>query len=293
MDNSLQNKVAVITGAASGIGLASLELLVEHGAKVVAADRDVNAGRLLEKRFGRAVHFQACDVTLLDQLHAAISSAAQHFGGLDILFNNAGSAGSMAGVEDFDPQGWDSTAHLLLRAVAAGTSYAVPFMKLRGGGSVISTSSISALQAGYAPIAYSVAKAGVLHYTKLAATELSANNIRINAIVPGFIATNIFGAGLPLTPDQASKFRETVEKNSGKVNPLQRAGMPQDIAKAVLFLASDASSFMTGSYITVDGGITIGPRHAWDLSVPTPMNETFNMSREQMMAMRASARGDQ
>ncbi len=283
------NKVAVITGAASGIGLATLELLVEQGAKVVAADRDLNAGRALEKRFGTSVRFAPCDVTHLDQLRNAIGSASQHFGGLDILFNNAGSGGSMAGVEDFDAQGWDSTANLLLRAVAAGTAYAVPFMKLRGGGVIINTSSISALQAGYAPIAYSVAKAGVLHYTRLAATELSASNIRINAIVPGFIATNIFGAGLGLSAEQAGQFRDTVEKNSGKVNPLQRAGLPKDIAKAVLFLASEASSFMTGSYITVDGGITIGPRHSWDTSVPTPMNETFGVSREQMLAMRAAA----
>jgi NAD(P)-dependent dehydrogenase (short-subunit alcohol dehydrogenase family) len=179
MGNSMLNKVAVITGAASGIGLATLELLVEEGAKVVAADRDVNAGRGLEKRFGRAVHFVQCDVTHLDQLRSAIGSANQHFGGLDILFNNAGSGGSMAGVEDFDATGWDNTANLLLRAVAAGTAYAVPFLKLRGGGAIVNTSSISALQAGYAPIAYSVAKAGVLHYTRLAATELSASNIRM------------------------------------------------------------------------------------------------------------------
>jgi NAD(P)-dependent dehydrogenase (short-subunit alcohol dehydrogenase family) len=289
MGNSMLDKVAVITGAGSGIGLASVELLVEEGAKVIAADRDHNAGRALEKRFGHSVHFAQCDVTQLDQLRSAIACANQHFGGLDILFNNAGSGGSMAGVEDFDAAGWDNTANLLLRAVAAGTAYAVPFMKLRGGGAIVNTSSISALQAGYAPIAYSVAKAGVLHYTRLAATELSASNIRINAIVPGFIATNIFGAGLPLSAEQLSQYRNTVEKNSGKVNPLQRAGLPKDIAKAMLFLVSDASSFMTGSYITVDGGITIGPRHSWDLNVPTPMNETFGMSREQMSAMRAAA----
>ena len=286
MSKRLENKVAVITGAASGIGLATLELFVEEGAQVIAADVQDDAGQALEKQFPGRVKFVHCDVTHLDELKAAIDSAATHFGGLDILFSNAGRGGSMAGVETFSAEGWDDTHALLLRAVAAGTAYATPHMKRRGGGAIVSTSSISALQAGYAPIAYSVAKAGVLHYTRLAATELSPHRIRINAVVPGLIATSIFGGGFGMNREDAKKLADLVAEKGGAANPVGRSGLPRDIAEAVLFLASDAASFVTGTHLTVDGGITIGPRHAWDTTAPTPMTQVLGLTREQIVAMR-------
>jgi NAD(P)-dependent dehydrogenase (short-subunit alcohol dehydrogenase family) len=289
MTDRLKGKVAVITGACSGIGLATLELFVAEGAQVVAADIQADVGQALEAQYPGQVKFAVCDVTHTAQIKAAIELAVAEFGGLDILFNNAGRGGSTAGVEDFDADGWDTTHALLLRAVAAGTSYATPHMKRRGGGAVISTSSISALQAGYAPIAYSVAKAGVLHYTRLAAKELSANKIRINAVVPGFIATSIFGQGLGMDAAQSRQFANLVATKSGGANPIGRSGLPRDIAEAVLFLASDASGFVTGTSLTVDGGLTIGPRHAWDLDAPGPMQTALGISREQMEAMRAAA----
>lgn len=287
----LDGKVAVITGAASGIGLATLELFVEEGARVVAADVQQEAGRELERRFPGVVRFAACDVTQLAQLKAAIDGADQHFGGLDILFSNAGRGGSLAGVETFDAQAWDDTQALLLRAVAAGAAYAVPHMKRRGGGSIVNTSSVSALQAGYAPLAYSVAKAGVLHFTRIAATELSPHRIRINAVVPGFIATSIFGGILGMDLAQARQLGERFAETSGICNPIGRSGQPRDIAEAVLFLASDAAGFVTGTHLTVDGGITIGPRHAWDPKAPTPMTDALGISREQFEAMRAARKG--
>ena len=286
----LEGKVAVITGAASGIGLATLELFIEEGARVLAADLQVEAGQALEKRFPGLLHFVRCDVTQPAQIKAAIDTAATHFGGLDILFSNAGAGGSPAGVENWDEAGWDATHALLLRSVAAGASYAVPHMKRRGGGAIINTSSISALQAGYAPLAYSVAKAGVLHYTRLAATELSAHRIRINAIVPGFIATSIFGNGLGLGLAEARQMAQTVAERSGSANPIGRAGLPRDIAEAALFLASDAAGFITGTHLTVDGGITIGPRHSWDPEAPGPMAQALGLSVEQFQAMRAAQR---
>ncbi len=285
----LDGKVAVITGAASGIGLATLELFVEQGARVVAADRQLEAGAALAARFPGVVHFAACDVTDTAQIKAAIDSAAQHFGGLDILFSNAGAVGSSAGVENFDADGWDLTQALLLRSVAAGASYAVPHMRQRGGGSIINTSSISALQAGYAPIAYSVAKAGVLHYTRLAATELSALRIRINAIVPGFIATSIFGGAMGLDLAGAKAMAETIAARSGQANPIGRSGLPHDIAEAALFLASDAAGFITGTQLTVDGGLSIGPRHSWDKNAPSIMANVLGLSVEQMQALRDAA----
>ncbi len=291
MGKQLDGKVAVITGAASGIGLATVELFVEAGARVMAADVNADEGQALADRFPGVVRFLRCDVTQTAQIKAAIDGAAEAFGGLDILFSNAGAGGSIAGVETFNEASWDHTHALLLRSVAAGASFAVPHMKLRGGGAIVNTSSVSALQAGYAPLAYSVAKAGVLHYTRLAATELSAHRIRINAIVPGFIATRIFGGLMQLDYDQAGQLAQQIAQRSGTANPLGRSGMPRDIAEAALFLASDAAGFITGTHITVDGGLTIGPRHSWDPNVAGPMSDALGLSPEQLRALRTQRAG--
>ena len=291
MASRLDGKVAVITGAASGIGLATVELFVEAGARVIAADLQVEAGQALAARFPGVVQFAQCDVTQPVQIGQALAAAVARFGGLDILFSNAGAVGSLAGVETFDAAGWDATHALLLRSVAAGAAYAVPHMKQRGGGSIINTSSISALQAGYAPLAYSVAKAGVLHYTRLAAAELSAHRIRINAIVPGFIATPIFGSVLNLDAAQALQMVQQLVDKSGAANPIGRSGRPRDIAEAALFLASDAAGFITGTHLTVDGGITLGPRHAWDPKTPGPMSDALGLSPDELRAMRKPAPG--
>ncbi len=287
MGHSLQGKVAVITGAASGIGEATVELFVEQGAQVLAADMNANAGAALAERLGPAVHFMHCDVTDCAQLKAAIDGAANHFGGLDILFSNAGAGGTAAGVEAFDPASWDHTQALLLRSVAAGAAYAVPHMRRRGGGAIVNTASVSALQAGYAPLCYSVAKAGVLHYTRVAAAELSALRIRINAIVPGFIATRIFGGLMQMGHDEAGQLAAQIAERSGSANPIGRSGLPRDIAEAALFLASDAAGFITGTHITVDGGLTIGPRHSWDADTPSPLADALGLSPEQLRALRA------
>ncbi len=289
MSQQLQGKVAVITGAASGIGLATVERFIEEGAQVIAADIQEQAGQALQARMGDQLRYVHCDVTQPAQIKAAIDLAVAHFGGLDILFSNAGAVGSTTGVQDWDADGWDFTQALLLRSVVAGASFATPHMVARGGGSIISTSSISALQAGYAPLAYSVAKAGVLHFTRVAATELSAHRIRINAVVPGFIATSIFGSSMGMDADKAAELAKLVAARSGEANPIGRSGMPLDIANAVLFLASDASSFITGTHLTVDGGLTIGPRHSWDSQTPGPMQTALGITREQAQAMRAAA----
>ncbi|WP_088282624.1 SDR family NAD(P)-dependent oxidoreductase [Ideonella sp. A 288] len=289
MTDRLQGKVAVITGAASGIGLATLERFVAEGARVLAADIQDEAGQALQARFPQAVCYRHCDVSQPPQIQAAIDSAVAQFGGLDILFSNAGRVGTTRGVHDWDADAWDATQAVLLRSVVAGASYATPHMVRRGGGSIINTSSISALQAGFAPIAYSVAKAGVLHFTRLAAAELSAHRIRINALVPGFIATSIFGRAFGLDTEQSAAMAQAVAERSGTANPIGRSGLPTDIAEAALFLASDASGFVTGTHLTVDGGLTIGPRHSWDTQTPGPMAAALALSPEQMAALRAGA----
>ena len=280
MRQRFKNKVVAITGATSGIGLRTLELFVEQGARVVAIDREVEAGVELQNRFSGSVHFVKCDVMNLQELKTAIDSAETTFGGLDILFNNAGSAGTRQTVEDFDAQGWDDTHALLVRAIAAGTAYALPHMKKRGGGAIVNTASIAGLQAGFGPLSYSVAKAAVIHYTKVSAAQLSAHGIRINSIAPGFVATRIFGASLGLTREQAQNIANQASSNAAVPNPLRIAGQPQDMADAVLFLASSEARYITGTNLTIDGGTTIGPRHSWDASVASPIEETLGLSPE-------------
>jgi NAD(P)-dependent dehydrogenase (short-subunit alcohol dehydrogenase family) len=289
MSNRFDKKIAAITGATSGIGLETLECFVAEGAQVLAIDRDATAGHALEQRFGGKVRFVACDVTNVSELKAAIDSVQGYFGGLDILFNNAGAGGTQQTAQAFDLQGWDDTQALLLRAVAAGTSFAVPHMKRRGGGAIVNTASISGLQAGYAPLCYSVAKAAVIHYTRVAAAQLSADGIRINAIAPGFIATRIFGTTLGLNREQAQDLANQARTNTKVPNPLGRPGEPRDIAEMALFLASDAARFITGTHFTVDGGTTIGPRHSWDISTPPPVAEALGLTPEKMAALLAKA----
>ncbi len=284
----LSGKTAVITGAASGIGLASVETFVAAGARVVAADIQDDQGAALEQRFSAdRVRYIHCDVTKQDDLAATFALADQAFGGVDALFNNAGAGGTPSSVEEFDPDGFDHTVDLLLKSVFVGTHLAVPYFKARGGGSVINTSSVSATAAGYAPLVYSVCKAGVSHFSKVAAAELAQHRIRVNAILPGFIATSIFGAGIGQTPEQAKQFGEMLAQNMGKTQPLGRAGAGMDIAEAAAFLASDASSFITGAELLVDGGITTGPQHAWRRDVLDPMSEAMGLTveqRDQMMS---------
>jgi NAD(P)-dependent dehydrogenase (short-subunit alcohol dehydrogenase family) len=278
MSGRLAGKVALITGAASGIGRGAVERFVEEGASVVAADIDEDGGRALEARFGARVRFSRCDVVRSDDLAAAVDLAVSAFGGLDVLFSNAGGAGVRTGVEDADLAGWRATYELLLFSVVEGARLAVPQMRKRGGGSIINTSSITALQAGYGPIAYSTAKAAVLHFSRLAAAELSQHRIRINAILPGFIATSIFGSGLGLDRASSEQMAAMLVERGGGVQPLGRVGEPSDIAAMAAFLASDEASFITGADFVVDGGITIGPRHAWDNRSPRPLMEALGIA---------------
>lgn len=284
----LTGKSAVITGAASGIGLASVEVFVAAGAKVLAADIQDEKGKALEARYGAdTVRYVHCDVTRAADLEAALQACVDAFGGLDILFNNAGHGGMPGGVEEFDPDGFDATIALLLKSVFQATHLALPHFKARGGGSVINTSSISAVCAGYAPLTYSICKKGVAHFSKLAAAELAKYDVRVNAVLPGFIATSIFGASLGLPRAQADQMAELVAQAGGAMQPAGRTGQGKDIAEMAAFLASDAASFVTGGEFLVDGGMTVGPRHSWDESDPGPLLNALGITPEQAEAMMA------
>lgn len=284
--SDLTDKTAVITGAASGIGLAAVEKFVEKGARVVAADIQDDKGEALQTRFGKdTVRYVHCDVMETDQIAAALQTCVDAFGGLDVLWNNAGHGGSPASVEEFDPDGWDMTMNLLLKSVFAGTHLAIPHMRARGGGAVVNTSSISAVCAGYAPVTYSVAKKGVAHFSKLAAAELAKYQIRVNAILPGFIATSIFGASLGLPREQADQMAEMLAQNGGKIQPIGRVGAGNDIAEMAAFLSSDAGAFITGGEFVVDGGITVGPPHSWNEEAAGPILDALGITPEQAEQM--------
>lgn len=270
MAGRLDGKVAMITGAASGIGLGTVELFVAEGAQVVAADIQDEKGAMLEKRFPGKVVYVHCDVTSEAEIEAAAAKAKTEFGGLDILFNNAGISDRMNTITEITAEGWSWIFDVLVRGPALGMKHAVPLMLERGGGSIINTASIAGLQAGYGPIAYSTAKAGVIHMSRAAAAQLSPQNIRVNAICPGLIATSIFGASIGLPREVADQMAARVAENAAKAQPVPKAGLPDDIAQAALYLASDAAAFVSGTHLVVDGGITVGGRHAWDATAVSP-----------------------
>ena len=271
MVGRLNRQVAVVTGGCSGIGLAIVERFISEGAKVVIADIQDNKGRGLETHFSGSASYVRCDVTQEEDLRAGISKAAEVFGGLDILVNNAGVGGTQSGIIDMDPADWDASMNLLLRAPMLAMKHAAPLMAVRGGGSIINMASIAAFEAGWG-LAYGVAKAALLHLTKLAAADFAKHRIRVNAICPGVIVTPIFGVTIGLSRKQADETTRELADAAARMQPIARAGRPEDVASAALYLASEDSSFVTGAHQLVDGGILVGQRISWDETALLPLH---------------------
>ena len=261
----LEGKVAVITGAASGIGRATAELFVAQGARVVIADIDDGTGHELARDLGAVAAYIHADVAEEADIESAIGHAVATFGQLDIMVNNAGISGVRAGIEDIPAEGYDATMAVLLRGVYLGIKHAARVMKPRGRGAIISNASIAGISTAIsAPHVYKVAKAGVIHLTGSVAVELGPSGIRVNCVCPGFIATPIFAHDAGIASQAAERTVERIAPLFDDLQPIKRAGRSSDIADAVLWLASDKASFVTGHALVVDGGVTAGTDWAGD-----------------------------
>ena len=257
MSGTLESKVAIVTGGASGMGLATVERFLNEGASVVIGDLNADNGRDAVETFSAAgygdrVRFTTTDVSVEDDVGAMTELAVDAFGRLDIVFNNAGIGGAFGPITELDVDDWDTTFHILVRSVFLGIKHAARIMIDQGrGGSIINTASIAGMGGGGGPQAYSAAKAAVVNLSKTTAIELAPHNIRVNAICPGVIFTPLMHSGN----------EEQAEEVIADVQPLAKRGEGADIAGMALFLAGDDSQFVTGQEHIVDGGLLAnGPR---------------------------------
>jgi NAD(P)-dependent dehydrogenase (short-subunit alcohol dehydrogenase family) len=254
----LSGKVAIITGGASGIGRGTVDLFVKEGALVIAADLQDDKGARLVEEYGAKVSYRRCDVSNEEDVKTTIAYAVDKFGRLDCLFNNAAIPGSGGPIANTPIEEFDSVIAVGLRGVFLGIKHAAPIMCKQNSGSIISTASVAGIRVGFGPHVYSAAKAAVIQITKSTARELAENNVRVNCICPGGIATPIFGKMFGLATQVADQTVEPMKAVLERMHPIPRAGTPTDIAQAALWLASDDSSFVTGHELVVDGGITLG-----------------------------------
>jgi meso-butanediol dehydrogenase/(S,S)-butanediol dehydrogenase/diacetyl reductase len=246
----LDGKITAITGAASGIGAATARMFAHEGAHVIIADIDAHGGARLAHEIGAAAIFHKTDVRDPRQVEAMVQFAAHRYGRLDVLHNNAFYS-TFGPVGEMPIDGWLKTLAVTLSGVFYGMRFAIPQMVNQGGGVIVNTASISGLFGDYRLGAYNAAKAGVINLTRTAAIEYARKNLRINAVCPGGVLTPPVMNALKAAPNP-----EQAERAAADRHPIGRLGTANEIAKVVLFLACDDSSFMTGSVLVADGGAT-------------------------------------
>lgn len=246
MAQELAGRVAIVTGGAGAFGRATTELFVEEGAKVVIADVDTDAGEQAARELAPAVAFKRTDVADADQVQEVVDFTVEHFGGLDVMFNNAGIGGSFRRFLQDDLRDFDRGMAVNVFGVMVGSQRAARHMAEHDGGVIVNTTSIAGINPRGGLTVYHAAKAAVIHFTKCAAIDLAEYGIRVNCIAPAHIPTAINA-----NYDQAAIVRRT--------QPLQRIGTPRDVANAVLYLASDRAAQITGIVLPIDGGTTAGP----------------------------------
>src|SRR6516164_7727267 len=244
----LPGRVAIVTGGAGGIGRATAELLVAEGASVVIADVDEDGGREVATHIGDAAAFRRTDVSDAEQVQALVDFAVDRFGGLDIMFNNAGLGPPLTRFLHDDLEDFSRIMSVNLFGMIVGAQRAARYMKEHGGGAIINNASIAAVNAGAGMIAYRASKAAIAHATKCMAIDLAPYAIRVNCLTPAHIRTGI------TTYDVGPVLRY--------MQPLERQAQPEDVANAVVFLSSDRAAQVTGVILPIDGGTTAGPSYA-------------------------------
>jgi NAD(P)-dependent dehydrogenase (short-subunit alcohol dehydrogenase family) len=254
----LKDRVAIVTGGGSGIGKATALLFAAEGAKVVVVDMDAMGGEQVVSEIGENggdAFFVGADLTRELEVKRTVEEAVQHFGALHILFNNAGTSGHGRDreIENLAQEDWDHVMAINLTGVYLCSKYAVPEIKRNGGGAIVSTASMAGLIA-LPTHAYVASKAGVIQLTRSMAQEFGKDGIRVNAVAPGYIDTPMLRHAREGVPAAESDARMT---DFGEQTPMGRVGRPEEIAGAVLFLASEEASFVTGHTLVVDGGYTI------------------------------------
>jgi NAD(P)-dependent dehydrogenase (short-subunit alcohol dehydrogenase family) len=253
----VSGKVAVVTGAASGLGEATARLMYAEGASVVLTDIQDDRGQRVAAELGDRCRYLHCDVTAEPDVARAVDTAVGEFGRLDCMFNNAGIIGAHGGIDEIPLEEYEFTMAVLLRSVFLGLKHAARVMKPQHSGVILNTTSIGGLQGGLGPHVYGAAKGAVIALTKNVAAELGAWSIRVNAIAPGKILTPMNAATIAGDPDAMDEAREAFQTRT----PLRgRIGVADDIAHAALWLASDDAGFVSGHVLVVDGGLTTGSK---------------------------------
>lgn len=254
----LDGKVAIITGGASGIGKASVKMFIDEGARVIFGDVMDDRANALAEELGQNAVFLHMDVTKEEDVEAAVALAVERFGKLDCIFNNAGIGGASGLIEELPALGFDVTIAVNFRGVFFGMKHAAPVMKEQGFGSIISTASIAGHRTGFGGHLYSACKAAVIHMTRTVAMELGPFGIRVNSICPGGIVTSIFGRTFGLDQGTTEDSYNGLSEVFKNIQAIKRPGVPEDIAKAAVWLASEDASFVSGAAIRVDGAFPDG-----------------------------------
>lgn len=249
MTQDFAGKVAIVTGGATGMGAATVRLLAGRGGKVMIADINTAGSEALAGELGDAVAFMRCDVTRIADAEATVKGTADRFGRLDVLFNNAGK-GHLTETPALNSSDWHDIVAVNLHSVFNFCKFAIPAIERSGGGAIVNTASVDGIAADQGMAAYNAAKGGVVNYTRSLALECARRGIRVNAVCPGWISDTPMTAQMASVPQVAEAWAESV--------PMGRGGKAIEVAQVMVFLASDAASYVSGAIVPVDGALLCG-----------------------------------